>query len=621
MSVELKKADDTKKEDVPSSSSQNPQFKFFTQLSDIHRMVQRTPGYVGFLFKFLPVQVIRIVTALSVPVAVHMLTPDIDDLTSTDKIVFLIIGILNVVGRLTPFITKMFIDDFKENLQEEQATLIVRKVFEMHHGAVLTTPTGEFSQLMSKVFRNLDVLLPSLYGDVLPMLVEALIAVLFITTAYGFIGIIQLLLFFSYTLLSFQAAKAKAERNKEFMNALFSEWGKIIAVASSYERAHFFDNVEHEISNAKGSFHLMGSKIKMVSRGEHKEAMFLQTVSLSVTALFLGVILASLSDDIEGLEMAALSFYFFTFISSLDAYALGISNLRTAVVEYQVFNSFVQKRSEVVDIENAVDIGKKSNPSIEFESVSFSYGGKKILDDVSFKIEGGGTLGIVGSSGCGKSTIMRLLLRFYRPSSGTIKVDGVDISGVKGDSLRRLFSVVTQDAALQNCTLRDNIGYGKMGSSDEEILNAAKLAELPLKADAGAVADAADVNIDVDEADKGDDDNDLTLDKVCGEKGGKLSGGQQQRVALARAMLKNACVYLLDEPTTGLDGVVAKKLQSTLNGLSENATTVMITHHLEDLKNATSILYLEDGRIIERGNFNDLIEQKGIFYRQIEARK
>jgi len=200
--------------------------------------------------------------------------------------------------------------------------------------------------------------------------------------------------------------------------------------------------------------------------------------------------------------------------------------------------------------------------------------------------------------------------RFYRPSEGVIKIDGVDISTVTGTSLRKLFSVVTQDAALQNETIRDNIGYGKMGSSDEDILVAAKMAELQLREEEGARGNSGD-----------EEERDLTLDKVCGEKGAKLSGGQQQRVALARAMLKNGSVYLLDEPTTGLDGVVAKKLQSTLNSLSDNATSIMITHHLEDLKNATQILYLDQGKIVESGTFDKLLKKKGIFYKQVEARK
>ena len=205
---------------------------------------------------------------------------------------------------------------------------------------------------------------------------------------------------------------------------------------------------------------------------------------------------------------------------------------------------------------------------------------------------------------------MRLLLRFYRPSKGVIKVDGFDISKVTSQSLRRLFSVVTQDAALQNASIRENIGYGRMGSSDEDVLTANKAAELYLKETEGDGGGNSEV-----------EENDLTLDKICGEKGAKLSGGQQQRVALARAMLKNTCIYLLDEPTTGLDGVVAKKLQGTLNALSKSATTIMITHHLEDLRSATYILYLDAGKIVEDGDFNELMNKKGVFYEQVQARK
>jgi len=489
-----------------------PKFLFLKQLREINSNVPRVAGFKKFMCRWYPLVIMRTLTAISAPVAVMVLNPDLDEgLDDTDMIVFSIVGILNIFGRLTPFATKYCIDEFKEKLQEEQATKVVQKVFEMQHGAILTTPTGEFSQILSKVFRNLDVLLPSLYGDIIPMIIETLVAVVFICVGYGFIGAIQLALFLVYTLLSYRAAQAKAERNKEFMTALFSEWGKIVSVAGSYERAHFFNNVEHEVNVARTSFEKMGSKIKAVSRGEHKEAMVLQTVSLTITAVFLGVVLAALGDEVGGLERAALAFYFFTYIGSLDVYAIGISNLRTGVLEYQTFNEFVNRRSEVKDEEGAVDLEVKENPAIEFENVSFKYGEKTILDDVSFKIEGGGTLGIVGSSGCGKSTIMRLLLRFYRPSNGIIKVDGVDISKVKSESLRRLFSVVTQDAALQNASIRDNIGYGKMGSSDDDILDAAKSAELHLKESEGGKGENGE-----------GEDNDLTLDKICGEKGAKL---------------------------------------------------------------------------------------------------
>jgi len=258
----------------------------------------------------------------------------------------------------------------------------------------------------------------------------------------------------------------------------------------------------------------------------------------------------------------------------------------------------LDKLSEVVDVEDAEELPLIERPSIEFKNVSFSYDGKEILDNVSFKIEGGQTLGLVGPSGCGKSTIMRLLMRFYKASSGTILVDGRDITQVKGASLRSMFSVVTQDAQLFNGNIRDNISYGRPDSTDDQIRKAAELAELKF----------------------GDGVECISLDKEIGEGGAKLSGGQQQRVALARAMLKNGTIYLLDEPTTGLDGLVAEQLQQTLDKVSSNATTVCITHHLLDLQSADHILYLDGGHIIEEGNFEDLMSQEGKFFEQVEAR-
>ena len=157
-------------------------------------------------------------------------------------------------------------------------------------------------------------------------------------------------------------------------------------MAGSYERAHFFNNVEYEVNVARTSFEKMGAKIKAVSRGEHKEAMLLQTVSLTITAFFVGVVIAALGDGVGGLERAALAFYFFTYIGSLDVYAIGISNLRTGVLEYQTFNEFVHRRSQVKDEEGAIELEVKENPAIEFENVSFNYGDKKILDNVSFKV-------------------------------------------------------------------------------------------------------------------------------------------------------------------------------------------------------------------------------------------
>jgi ABC-type multidrug transport system fused ATPase/permease subunit len=214
-------------------------------------------------------------------------------------------------------------------------------------------------------------------------------------------------------------------------------------------------------------------------------------------------------------------------------------------------------------------------------------------------------------------------MRFYQPTSGVIRVDGKDIRKVTGTSLRRLLSVVTQSPKLFNGTLRENIGYGQAGATDEEILRAAKMAELNLEEIQTLRADGADSTTQG---------KNLVLDKLCGEGGAKLSGGQQQRVAIARAMLKDGSVYLLDEPTTGLDNVVARQVQATLESLTmqssdetqgagqKKATTICVTHHLHELRRAEKILYLESGKVMESGTFEELAaKEDGLFAAQVKV--
>ena len=715
-------------------------FHFFKLLGEIWGMVVALPRYGGFLLKYIPLQLCRLSAAVSflvigfwirgLPTLRAAAAQDLNTATTgTDRsaaetdqqqhtpegisfatlgsyelVALSLIFVVNVFGRVAPPLTLLYITRLKESLQATQATAVIQKIFELPHSAMIATPQGEFGQLIHKIFRNLDTLLPALYGSILPVCVEVLVAVLFTGWRFGVLtqmggfarasaegennaftgglpashpsygltllpALLQLALFALYTVLAFWAAKRKASRTRELFATIMSEWGKLLAVAGSYERAHFFGRVESELEKARTAFANLGVKITAVSGGEHKEAMVLTFISLFVTGLNISLALAVIgpltgaqqckvvSEDggqeveilfpalVHPLELAGLMFYYVTFCGvTLDSYATGISTLRAAVEEYQVFGEFLGRISEVQDkpdakaltrCESAEDTQTQTQtqkaPSIEFRNVSFSYGDKRILDNVSFNVGGGGkSLGLVGSSGCGKSTVIRLLLRFYKPDSGQILVDGQDISAVTGDSLRELFSVVSQDAQLFNATIRENIAYGKAGVSDGEILEAARRAGLVLR-EHGDDSRAGDTNNLGDSAgnpEEGDSENDLYLDKECGERGAKLSGGQQQRLSLARAILKNGCVFLLDEPTTGLDGVVARRLQDTLDEICKDggATTLMITHHLEDLKNSDEILYLEGGRVAESGTYQELTtgevaQAGGKFAEQVRARK
>ena len=407
---------------------------------------------------------------------------------------------------------------------------------------------------------------------------------------------------------------------------MFSEWGKLLAIASSYERAHFFDRVSYEVSNAETSFQTISTKMSSVLQGTHISSAVLQIISTGITVLCVAVIIPALASQATSLELIGLFFYFFTFVGTLEKYALDLTELRSALFEAMTLSEFIQSKSNVTDKQNAVNLELTPNPSITFENVSFSYQDKTILNNISFSIQGGDTLGLVGASGCGKSTILRLLLRFYRPTSGIIYINGIDIQTMTGTSLRSAFSVVTQTSQLMAGTIRTNIEYGKQGATDKELLSAAQSAELFLDdvhvhndGNVGNVGNDGNVG-NVGNTKVSEDSSGLSLDKDVGEGGAKLSGGQQQRVSIARAMLKNGTIYLLDEPTTGLDGIVAQQLQKTLDGLASQATTIMVTHNLQDLRNVNCILFLKDGMIVEKGTYDELCAAEGEFFKQTQAR-
>ena len=239
---------------------------------------------------------------------------------------------------------------------------------------------------------------------------------------------------------------------------------------------------------------------------------------------------------------------------------------------------------------------------VVFEHVSFSYEpSRPILRDVSFRIPPGATLAVVGGSGSGKSTLARLLLKLYPPAEGRILVDGQDIARVSATSVRSMIGVVPQDTVLFNDTIGYNIAYGRVGASQEETVSAAKAAHI----------------------------HELitTLpgqyDTEVGERGVTLSGGERQRIAVARAVLKNPPILIFDEATSALDSASEHAIQQELNRLSKNRTVLMIAHRLSTVVDADEIIVLEQGRVVERGSHEQLLNRHGAYARlwQLQQRE
>ena len=253
---------------------------------------------------------------------------------------------------------------------------------------------------------------------------------------------------------------------------------------------------------------------------------------------------------------------------------------------------------EVRDEPGALSIGRATGV-VELDGVDFTYAGAAgpALRDVTLRVEPGQTLALVGASGAGKSTVAKLLLRFHDPDRGSVRLDGHDVRGLTLESVRRNIGVVLQETLLFDGTIRENIAYGQPDADEDEIVAAAR---------------AADVDEFVAQLPDG-------YETVVGQKGRRLSGGQRQRIAIARALLRDAPVLILDEPTTGLDAESAQRVLEPLRRLMNGRTTIVVSHALPTLRDATTIAVLDSGRVAETGSHDELLARGGTYARLLAA--
>jgi ATP-binding cassette subfamily C protein CydCD len=254
---------------------------------------------------------------------------------------------------------------------------------------------------------------------------------------------------------------------------------------------------------------------------------------------------------------------------------------------------------EPVVVADGPGVGEVSEQEVRFEAVTFAYGANEAqaLRDVSFSIEAGQTVALVGRSGAGKTTAAHLLMRFWDPQSGRIVLGGHDLREFGLDDLRRRIAIVAQDTYLFNTSLRENIALGRPDASEEQIIHAARL------------ANAHDFIMTLPDG----------YDTVVGERGLQLSGGQRQRIAIARALLKDASILILDEATSHLDTESERQVRLALETLIEGRTTLVIAHRLSTVRDANRIIVLEDGSVAEQGSHAELLARGGIYAQLVAA--
>ncbi len=308
--------------------------------------------------------------------------------------------------------------------------------------------------------------------------------------------------------------------------------------------------------------------------------------------LFGANMILSGNKELKASEFIGFIALFSQFIAPIKTFSSALSRIQKGIVSYHRIKNLLNEEKPVSESEEGIKI-QNFEHELKVEKLYFQYENKNkyALEDISFTLKKGETLALVGPSGGGKSTLVDLICRFYEPKSGHIWIDGISLPQIHAGSLRKLMGIVTQEGILFHDTVANNIAYASPETPREAIIQAAQ------------IANAHDFIMQLPQG----------YDTVIGERGTMLSGGQRQRIAIARAILKNPQLLILDEATSALDNESEKLVQEALNRLMKNRTSIVIAHRLSTILHANKILVIEEGKIVEQGNHQELLQKNGLY--------
>jgi ATP-binding cassette, subfamily B, heavy metal transporter len=491
------------------------------------------------------------------------------------------------------------------------ARSIALKTFEHLHALSLRfhleRQTGGMTRDIERGVRGIESLISYSLYSIIPTLIEVALVLTILAVKFdvwfAIITVAALALYITFTVLITEwRTKFRKEAN-EFDSAAHT---KAVDSLLNYETVKYFNNEGFEAKRYDESL----EKLRKARLKSQTTLSMLNTgQQLIIAVALVGMLWRATQGVVEGRmtlgDLVMVNAFMIQLYIPLNFLGVIYREIKQSLTDLDKMFVLMEKEREVADSPAANALQLIASPSVKFEHVNFAYeASRPILHDVSFEIPAGKTVAVVGASGSGKSTLARLLYRFYDigipgvPSvnGGSIQINGQDLRNLTQASVRASIGIVPQDTVLFNDTVEYNIAYGKPGSSQGDVHNAAR---------------AARIHSFIESTPKG-------YNTMVGERGLKLSGGEKQRVAIARTLLKNPPILIFDEATSALDTTNERAIQAELQGVAHNKTTLVIAHRLSTVVDAHEILVLDAGRIIERGTHSQLLA-RGARYAQMWA--
>ena len=464
----------------------------------------------------------------------------------------------------------------------------------------LNRQTGALSKFIDRGTKGIDFLLRYVIFNVVPTFIEIILVSIILLNLYGyFYALITIITITIYVILTFIITQWRVQFRRDMNSADNSVSTKMIDSLLNFETVKYFNNENHE-------FNRLDVSLKKYELAANKSRHSLSLLNIAqiivimsgITIMLVMTAFGIRSNDISIGGFVVINAYMLQLYQPLNFLGSVYREIQQSLVDMENMFNLLDEKSKVKDSLKQLKINSKTE--IKFSNISFGYDERRtVIKDISFEVPNGKKVAIVGPTGAGKSTISRLLFRFYDPTNGSIYINDENINSISQHSLRKIIGVVPQDTVLFNDTIHYNISYGDPKASEDDIINAAKN------------ADIHDFVISLPDG----------YETIVGERGLKLSGGEKQRVAIARTFLKNPKILFFDEATSALDSSTEKEIQKNLENISKDKTTLIIAHRLSTAAYADNIIVLDEGSIIEQGSHNYLLDLKGKYFEMWEKQK